>query len=108
MHENCAKTPFLDFFVLSQFQRMRRRIRRICANIFFAQLRQKRQNLRRFATLRLKKSLFCALYKGFPAAGIADAQKDAQYSMARCHLLIRVSSQAGWYLAFLNMINTTV
>ena len=63
------KTLFLDVLVLSQFQRMRRRIRRFCANKFLAQLRQKRLNSRRFATLRLKKSLFCALYKGFPAAG---------------------------------------
>ncbi len=41
-------------------------MRRICANIFFAQLRQ---NLRRPGSLRLKKSLYCASYKGFPAAG---------------------------------------
>ncbi len=34
-----------------------------------AQLRQLRQNLRRPVSLRLKKSLYCASYKGFPAAG---------------------------------------
>ena len=36
---------------------------------FFAQLRLLRQNWRRSEILRLKKSLFCALYKGSPAAG---------------------------------------
>ncbi len=53
----------------SQIQRVRRRIRQICANIFFSQLRLLRQLLRISHTLRFKKALFCASYKGFPAAG---------------------------------------
>ena len=40
---------------------------------FFAQLRQLRENSRRSGTLRFEKSLFCASYKGFPAAGYSWA-----------------------------------
>ncbi len=72
MRKKCAKMLFLSFFYLRNFNACVNAYVEFAQKIFLAQLRQMREYLRRFATLRFKKSLFCALYKGSLAAGSAS------------------------------------
>ncbi len=85
IHRFSSCPIYIQDAILAQFVRNFCACYDVCAEIaqFFAQLRLLRQSWRRCSKLRFKKSLFCASYKGFPAAGQASKSNRKQKKSRR-------------------------